>query len=343
MLIEKTIKAKVIDPTNRKREILEKEYSSFQEALHGQEANLYSATKQQAERFQKKIKAPKHKHYPVILRRDVIRLEQRDTKLSTYWFKFPCFSVKGGIWLALKPHCAVPADCSLREAKLIRHKNSWFIHLAIQKDIVEPVIKEQPILAVDLGERYLATICGSDGIKPQFLGKEARGVRRHYAWLRKRLEERKLLDVVKKVGHTEQRKVDAICHQISRQIVNEAKENDAVIVLGNLKGIRKSAKGKRMKRIVSNMPYFKLTQYIKYKALWDGVPVLVITEAYSSKTCHRCGCRGTRPYQGLFLCHSCNLRYSADLNGTRNHIKRAKDYMSLVGAALAQPTTQSLN
>jgi hypothetical protein len=33
-----------------------------------------------------------------------------------------------------------------------------------------------------LGERYLATVCGSEGIKPQFLGKEVRGVRRHYAW-----------------------------------------------------------------------------------------------------------------------------------------------------------------
>jgi putative transposase len=235
MLIEKTIKAKVIDPTNRKREILEREYSSFQEALYGQEADLYSATKQQAERFQEKIKAPKHKHYPVILRRDVIRLEQQGTKLSTYWFKFPCFGVKGGIWLALKPHCEIPVDCSLREAKLIRRKSSWFIHLAIQKDIVEPVIKEQPVLAVDLGERYLATICGSEGIRPQFLGKEARGVRRHYAWLRKRLGERDLLNVIKKVGPTEQRKVDAICHQISRQIVNEARETGSVIVLGDLK------------------------------------------------------------------------------------------------------------
>lgn len=343
MLTQKTIKAKVIDPTNRKAEYLEREYQGFQDILWGDDANLYSATRQQAERFLKKIKAPKHRHYPLILRRDVIKLKRQDTKIAPYWFKFPCFGVRGGIWLALKPHCDIPDNCSLREAKLIKQQNNWFIYLTIQKEVDEPAINPDRFLAVDLGERYLATVCGGDGIHPQFLGREVRGIRRHYAWLRKRLGERKLLAIIKKVGHTERRKVDAICHQISRQIVNKAKETGSTIVLGNLKGIRQRAKGKRMNRIVSSMPYYKLTQFIKYKALWDGVPILVIPEAYTSKTCHRCGSFGSRPYQGLFLCHSCGLRYSADLNGARNILKRALGYIPSAGAALAQPITQPLS
>ena len=343
MLVRKTIKAKVIELTNRKQEFLEKEYQNFQNTLYGNKADLYSATKQQAERFLKKIKTPKHRHYPLILRRDVIRLEKQDTKVAPYWFKFPCFGVRGGIWLGLKPHCDIPADCSLGEAKLIRRKNFWFVHLTIERMVDEPVINPNRLLAVDLGERYLATVCGSDGIQPQFLGKEVRGIRRHYAWLRKRLGERKLLNVIKKVGHTEKQKVNAICHQISRQIVDKAKETGSAIVLGSLKGIRQRAKGKRMNRIVSSMPYYKLTQFIKYKALWDGVAVLLIPEAYTSKVCHRCGSIGSRPYQGLFLCHSCSLHYSADLNGAYNILKRALDYMSSAGASLTMPITQSLN
>lgn len=343
MLIEKTIKAKVIDPTNRKLGLLDREYQAFQDALSGDGADLYSATKQQAERFLKKIKSPKHRHYPLILRRDVIRLERQDTDIAPYWFKFPCFGVRGGIWLALKPHCDIPEDCSLREAKLIKRKNAWFIHLTIEREVDEPTIHPDRLLAIDLGERYLAVVCGDNGIRPQFLGKEVRGIRRHYAWLRKRLGERNLLGIIKRVGHTEKRKVNAVCHQISRQIVDEAKETDSTIVLGDLKGIRQRAKGKRMNRIVSTMPYYKLTQFIKYKAAWEGIPVLVIPEAYTSKTCHRCGCLGSRPYQGLFLCHSCGLRYSADLNGSRNILKRALGYIPSAGAALAQPLTQSLN
>jgi IS605 OrfB family transposase len=341
MLIRKTIKAKVINPTNRKQDILENEYQGFQDALHGKGADLYSATKQQAERLLKKIKTPKHRHYPLILRRDVIRLERQDTVIASYWFKFPCFGIKGGIWLALKPHCDIPDDCSLREAKLIKRKNAWFIHLTIEKEVDEPTINPDRLLAIDLGERYLATVCGGDGIRPQFLGKEVRGIRRHYAWLRKRLGERKLLSVIRRIGNVERRKVNAICHQISRRIVDEAKETGSTIVLGDLKGIRQRARGKRMNRIVSSMPYYKLTQFIKYKAAWEGVAVLVIPEAYTSKICHRCGSLGSRPYQGLFLCYSCGLRYSADLNGSRNILKRALGYIPSAGAALAQPITQA--
>jgi len=339
--VSKTIKAKVIAPTNRKQSILEREYQGFQAVIYGEGADLYSATRQQAERFLKRIKSPKHRHYPLILRRDVIRLERQDTDIANYWLKFPCFGVRGGIWLALKPHCDIPDDCSIREAKLIRPKLAWFIHLTIERLVDEPTINSGRLLAIDLGERYLAVVCGDNGIRPQFLGKEVRGIRRHYAWLRKRLGERKLLNTIKKIGDTEKRKVNAICHQISRQIVDEARQTGSAIVLGDLKGIRQRAKGKRMNRIVSGMPYYKLTQFIKYKAAWDGIAVLVISEAYTSKACHRCSGLGSRPYQGLFLCHSCGLQYNADLNGSHNILKRALGYIPSAGVALAQPLTQA--
>lgn len=340
MLIRKTIKAKVINPTNRKADILEREYQNFQNILWGNEGALYSATRQQAERFAKKLKKPKHRHYPLILRRDTIRLEKQNTAVAPYWFKLPCFGIKGGIWIALRPHCDIPEDCSIREAKLIRKKGNWFIHLTIEKSVSEPAVNPDRLLAVDFGERYLATVCGGNGIQPQFLGKEVRGIRRHYAWLRKRLGERKLRKVIKKVGHVEKRKVDTICHQISRRIVDKAKETNSSIVLGDLKGIRQNAKGKRMNRIVSSMSYYKLTQFIKYKAAWEGIAVLLVPETYTSKVCHRCGCVGSRPYQGLFLCHWCGLRYSADLNGARNILKRALGDIPSAGASLTMPLTQ---
>ncbi len=79
--------------------------------------------------------------------------------------------------------------------------------------------------------------------------------------MRKRVGNKKLLKEIKRIKHTEKRKVNDVLHKISRAIVNEAGEKNAVIVLGNLKGIRKSAKGKGrcFNRIVSNMPYYKLT------------------------------------------------------------------------------------
>ncbi|MGC8936714.1 MAG: RNA-guided endonuclease TnpB family protein [Candidatus Methanomethylicaceae archaeon] len=159
------------------------------------------------------------------------------------------------------------------------------------------------ILAVDLGERFCATtVLWCQGVmKAQFLGKEIRGVRRHYAWLRRRLQERGLTQVVKRIGCKERRVVNAILHRVSKWIVSLSLATNSYI-LGDLTGIRRRAKGKRLNRIISNMPYYRLTKMIEYKAMLVGIPVITTSEAYTSTTCHVCGCEGKRKTQGLFLC-----------------------------------------
>ena len=65
-----------------------------------------------------------------------------------------------------------------------------------------------------------------------------------------------------------------ILHEISRAIVNEALENDSLIVLGNLKGIIRNRKGRGLNRKLNNgFPYHKLSQFIEYKeAAWNKSP-----------------------------------------------------------------------
>ena len=192
----KTIKAKIISPTRRKERLLEAEYQGFQEVLHGGDAPIYSATRQQAERLRKRIKKPKHKHYPLIIRRDTLRIEKRDTRLASYWARIPIGGTKGGIWVAIIPHCDFPEGCSIREAKLLKLPKGWFLYITVQKE-VEIEETNGAVLAVDLGQRYLATSVRYGNGKvcsPRFYGKEVRGIRRHYQWLRRKLGERKLLD-----------------------------------------------------------------------------------------------------------------------------------------------------
>jgi IS605 OrfB family transposase len=194
------------------------------------------------------------------------------------------------------------------------------------------------ILAVDLGERFAASaVLMQNGtvMKAKFFGKEIRGVRRHYAWLRKRLQERGLTQVVKRIGKKEKRVVNAILHRVSKGIVSLADSADSYIVLGDLTGIRRrvKGKGKRFNRIVSNMPFYRLTKMIEYKAMLKGIPVITTSEAYTSKTCHVCGCEGNRKSQGLFVCSHCG-EYNADLNGAVNigkKFERDLGYMPLSG------------
>ena len=113
-----------------------------------------------------------------------------------------------------------------------------------------------------------------------------------------------------------------------------------MIVLGNLKGIRRSGKGRRFKRKLNNgFPYYKLSRFIEYKARWLGIKVIKISEKNTSKICHRCGHKGIR-VGSLFKCPNCGYSCHADYNGAINILKQAMELVSIAGADLAQPRTR---
>ena len=177
-----TIQAGVVRLTRRKKKILDREYSNLQRFLKGDKTvPLYSANKQQALRYYRKVK---QKEYPLSLRNDLINLR----KAKAFWFlKIPVYGVRGGIKVPVKPHKEFP-DGKLCESKIVRKKDRYVAMLTFEFS-PPPMHKRSSILAVDLGERFCATtVLWHQGVmKVEFHGREIRGVRRHYSWLRRRL------------------------------------------------------------------------------------------------------------------------------------------------------------
>lgn len=336
--VKKTIKCKIIKPTELKLKQLDKEYSNLQELLqleskgiefldiyNSLKKKVYSANIQQALRFYKKIKTDKE--YPISIRKDLLEVKKINNKLSEYWVKIPTKQRRGGLNLAIKSQPFKFEDYELCESKLIKGKKDWFINIMVQKEI-ELNNTYTSILAVDLGEKVIATTVLSSKQTPTFYGRKVRGIRKKYAYIRKQLGRKKLLKEIKRLGQKEQRKVTDILNKISSDIVKEAHTSNSLIVLGDLKGIRKSAKGKRFNRIVSNMPYYELTQMIEHKANWNGLKVVKVNEAYTSKTCSKCGSMNTtRNNQANFKCRDCDYQVNADFNGAKNILKRSLGYM----------------
>ena len=88
------IKCGIIGLTKIKDELLSEEYGNLQRFLRGEkDVRLYSANKQQAKRFYKKIKPDKE--YPLSIRKDLIRVEKRDTKIVKYWARIPIAGKRG--------------------------------------------------------------------------------------------------------------------------------------------------------------------------------------------------------------------------------------------------------
>jgi putative transposase len=335
MKAKKTIKAKILELRKGKEELLRREYENFQRYVHGDKSvPLYSATRQQAERLLKRIGKPKEgKEYPLILRRDVYRAR---TKLTQYWLKIPIFDVRGGINVPIRQHSPITEDMVCREAKIVRRKGEWVVYITVEAEI--PERNPHSVLAVDLGIHNIATTVNSVDKKPKIYGRSLRAIRGHYFHLRRKLPNRK---AVRKIGNHEKRIVTHELHKISKAIVQEAVENNSVIVVGKLEGIRRNHRGRTGNRKLNSFPYFKLVSFIKYKANWQGIPVLKINEAYTSQICSRCGQRGLR-VRGLFKCPHCGLNLNADYNGAKNILKRAlgklhAEPLSSAGASLTMP------
>ena len=339
MLVSKVVKCRLVNPTKRKLEYIEDEWNNYQNFIElekndcewlADKSPVHSSYKAQARWYWNRFKK---QNFPLSISNRKLKIKETNNKLSTYWIRIPIKSKRGGVWLAIKPHCKFPKDYKLGESKLLKKEEYFEIHIVIRKD-VEIKRLYSSILAIDIGEKVLATVL-LDG-RPIFYGKEIRGVRRHYNWLRKRLGNKKLLKIIKQIEHKEQNCVNNILHEISKNIVSLAYQHDSLILVGDLKGIRNSAKGKRLNRIVHSMPYNRLTSMIEYKANWFGIAVVKIREDGTSKSCSRCGCenRLNRRTQGMFRCKNCNYEVNADFNAAKNIANRSLGYMLKDGAVL---------
>ncbi|NYZ76225.1 IS200/IS605 family element transposase accessory protein TnpB [Candidatus Micrarchaeota archaeon] len=335
MLISKTLRCKVFNPTKRKLQSLTPEYLNFQIYVRsGRDFGIYSLTKATFD-FKYKRKARKKKQ-PMPLHNQSTKFRITNNKLTPYWFRIPVKGKRGGIWLPIKPHENIDFTWEIREAKLFKREKDFWIYITIRKE-VSLKTSYSSVLALDIGEKVIAAAVLSSVRKPIFLGREVRGIRRHHAWLRKRLQERGLFKKLKEMRGKEKRRVELVLHEVSKYIVELAEENNSVIVLGDLKGIRKGSKGKRFNRIINSFPFNKLSFFIEYKAHLKGIAVVKVKEDYTSKTCSRCGEKGKRIKQGLFKCPHCGYQANADFNGAMNILKRSLSYMLSDGAVAFSP------
>jgi transposase len=197
-----------------------------------EDRGLYSANKQQADRYYKIIK--KTTKYPLSIRNDLIRLEHDPSNIAEYWVRIPVKLVKGGLWIGLiKPYEPIPKDAKICECKLYKRDNRWFLDVVVQRDIPEKT-EYQNVIAIDMGIKHIATSVELATNRTVFYGKDLNLVRGWYFWLRRQLGLKKAIDTIKKIGHHEKRIANDIVHKITTEIVNRAIETNSLIVLGAL-------------------------------------------------------------------------------------------------------------
>ena len=110
-----------------------------------------------------------------------------------------------------------------------------------------------------------------------------------------------------------------IAHNVSKKIVEIAKENNSMIAMENLRGLHpvKGRNSRKLNRKINNWVRGKIVKYTAYKARWEGIRVKLVSPKNTSKICHLCGSQGLRAGAN-FLCEHCKRTYNADFNASVN-------------------------
>ena len=187
-------------------------------------------------------------------------------------------------------------------------------------DVSEPsLIADGISMGVDLGIKCPAVSYCSDGSARFFgNGRQNKYIRRHFKYLRKKLQEAKKPEAVKRINNKEQRIMKDIDHKLSRQIVSEAVAHGvSVIKLERLQNVRSTTRTSRKNNhSLHTWSFYRLAQFIEYKARLAGITVEYVNPAYTSQRCPVCG-KIHHANDRDYLC-SCGYHTHRDLVGAIN-------------------------
>ena len=175
---------------------------------------------------------------------------------------------------------------------VIKNINTLVAQFVYEINEIEKVNESNNVMGVDLGIKCPAVSYCTDGsVKFYGNGRKNKYMRRHYANLRKWFQKAKKPTVVKRIKNKEQRIMKDIDHKISREIVNTAKKHKAkVIKLERLENIRSTTRTScKNNPSLHTWSFYRLAQYIEYKAKLVGIEVEYVDPAYTSQICPICG------------------------------------------------------
>lgn len=185
------------------------------------------------------------------------------------------------------------------------------------------------MIGVDFGRRDIAKTSTGKGWE----GKNLQDKRDKFARTRTSLQKkaskgtrssrRRCREILKRLSGREKRFQKWVNHNVSNAIIQDAKATNSLIAIEDLTGIRtrtNSQPRNQIERRRSNSwAFYQLRTFLEYKGIKEGVKVVAVPPAFTSKTCHCCLQIGVRT-EKRFKCSNlrCGWIGDADLNGAKN-------------------------
>ncbi|MEM5810989.1 MAG: RNA-guided endonuclease TnpB family protein, partial [Candidatus Aenigmatarchaeota archaeon] len=200
------------------------------------------------------------------------------------------------------------------------------------------------VLGLDIGSSKIATavlLTKNNGTKPSLV-KFFRGEplitlkirrRKQLYFLRNSHNRRRKVKRIRRI----EPKINQILHIVSKQIVELAQKNNALIAIEKLEKPKKKRykQYRKEKYLLSLFSFKKLSDLISYKAKREGINVVNVNPEGTSYTCSHCGSTNTiRPYKSTYSLIKCNnekcgVELNADYNAAFNIAKKALNSLNI--------------
>ncbi|PTQ54198.1 MAG: Mobile element protein [Hydrogenibacillus schlegelii] len=213
-------------------------------------------------------------------------------------------------------------DVKQGAAKLYEKRGRWYLALSVTLPVEEKAAGPVPgkVAGIDMGLRYLAVV-NCEGETLFFHGNQAAYIRRRYHAFRKRMGKAKALKAIRQMKDKEARWMKDQDHKISRAIVDWCLARGvSTIRMEKLEGIRRRNTRKRdFGRSLHSWSFYRLQQFIAYKARLAGIRVEWVNPKDTSRTCPRCGHCAKENRNGIrFRCRKCGYEAHVDVVGAWN-------------------------
>ncbi|MFA4870841.1 MAG: transposase [Pedobacter sp.] len=247
--------------------------------------------------------------------------------------------------LPLSLKTRLPDNTKLKQVRIIPKVTYYICEIVYEKRTSEKSIinrrwysKNNNILGIDYGVDNIITMSNNIGLQSIVI--KGSIIKSENQWYNKRRAE--LQSIYDRQNNksglalsiltiNRNARVKDIMHKISHYVINYCLENNiGTIVIGHNKSWKQNINiGKHNNQNFVSIPYYLLTNLFKYKAEEEGIKIIEINEAHTSKCsfldnepiCHQEKYLGKRIKRGLFQSSNGTL-INADVQGSLNIIKK---------------------
>ena len=258
-----------------------------------------------------------------VLKRPCCYINNQNYKIQGGCIAFPVLINGKSKRISVRTSMTDKQKLLLANAKLgimrIVHKGRKIVAQLVYEASEPECVDDGNVMGIDLGIKCPAVSYISDGsVKFYGNGRKNKYIRRHYKYLRRKLQKAKRMDAVERISDKEQRIMKDIDHKISHSIIETAVSHHVkVIKLERLANIRSTTRiSRKNNHSLHTWSFYRLAKYIEYKARLAGIKVEHVNPAYTSQKCPVCG--HMHHANGRNYTCKCGFHIHRDLLGAMN-------------------------